>query len=76
MIEFGHVCRGGTRDDGHLAQEALRDAGDEHDALQAHLHIRHQLLVLLVLRLVVHQRAALALPAIGREFAAAGIEAS
>jgi hypothetical protein len=54
---------GRTRDDGHLAEQALRDAGDEHDALEPGLHLGHQRLVLLVLGLVVHQRAALALPA-------------
>lgn len=60
------VTGGGTCDDGNLALQALCGAGHEHNMLQPALHLRHQLLVLFVLALVVHQSAPLPLPAQSR----------
>ena len=57
------ACVEHTSHDGDLAEQALRDARDQHHALQAGLHLTHQRLVLLVFGHVVHQGAALALPA-------------
>lgn len=53
-----------TCDNGNLAQKALGYTAYQHHSLQAQLHILHELLVLFVLCLVIHQRTALALPAI------------
>jgi hypothetical protein len=51
-----------TCNDGNLVGEALRHAGHDGDLAQLLVHLRHQRPVLLVLHVVVHQRAPLALP--------------